>query len=475
MSLLPILSIEKPADSSVRLPERDPRSEKIARQMHEIQSWYPKVEIQEDSATALHGRFQALHPRYKEEVRAECIGEYQKAIEEYEIEAAALCFEDERSKEFAAEMCRRIRAVINAYIEVTQPNLTPFKKELRSLLILTEILGNRPEATGSVGFNPLSIKKVFEEGNIREKMALTYAFNKGPDGFFLINILKNNDPKMLEKINARLEANEEGFQLDIDFIDKDNARKTGIPNSNRVNGFRTMTGGEKGRPDRVLKERTKMGCKIQNIADISLREVRAGLGDYDITKEEFEAMKQGNNRELETRMLKWKSGMDWCTVNPRTDFAKETVHLGLPSTSIVCGPSGTTDALVLRASRYLGMEDLEGATKAAIAWMVPVQHHSLHEILQASSDSGLPYKGLPKDFDQGFGIHGFATKMKERLQKKGLEMPSHYLGIRHQLVTQNSVSSFAAEDSATRHENIAAGIEADVQRLERTSEALEEL
>jgi hypothetical protein len=405
------------------------KTKKVEQQIQEIRGWYSKKSASPTSIQSMTGR--ALYPvaslsESEKEVRRSCLSDYQEAIQEYEMAFAAESFIDPRANGFATEMCRRMLAVVEAYVRVTQPLLTSFERELRYNQILVEAFGLGPDYSGSVGDNPIAIKKALLHGNLREKMTLSYAFTRN---FFSLNVLKNSDKTMIDQINRQLRLHNKEFQLDRDLIKQDNAQEKGIPAKDLVFSFRNK---EKGRPDRDSREKTTHGNCVGNIVDLSLRELRVGLDDYRISKEEYEKLKKGENPKLARRTLKWRPGMDYSTVSPQSSFAKKASALGLPSTSLVCGPSGTTDSLIICASQYLGMRDLHGAVLAASGWMIPAQDHSLHEILVSAAEFGLPYKGLPEDYDRGFTIPGMAKKVEGQLSKKHISPPSHYLSKEYQ-------------------------------------------
>ena len=421
------------------------KTRKIEQQIQEIRGWYSTPALPPTNGPPTNGHLMAgrtLYPltplsKCENEIHDRCLSDYQKAVQEYEVAFAAESYADPRANAFAAEMCRRTLAVVEAYVRVTEPSLSPFERELRYTQILVEIFALGPDYTGSVGNNPLAIQNALLHGNLREKMTLIYEFTRS---FFSEKVLKKG---MVDQINSQLHLHKKGFQLDRNLIKRDKAEEIGIPAKDHVFSFRNK---ENGRPKRDPKEKTTHGSQVGNIVDLSFRELRVGLGDYDITKKEYEKLEKGENPILARRTLQWRPGMDYVTVNPQSRFAKKTSALGLPSSSLISGPSGTTDSLILCASQYLGMKDLHGAVLAASGWMVPAQDHSLHEILVSAAEFGLPYKGSAEDFDRGFTIPEMAKKVETRLATKRISTPSHYLSKEYQKDVRDQQDQIRVED-----------------------------
>lgn len=387
----------------------------------------------------LSEKLQGLSEAEQEKIFSECLKSYQQAFEQYEVCATVELFKDPEAMKFAEQLAQRLAKVVEAYNEInlnketapaTSERPLPLEvlRELKQAVIFGQVFGSTSKAAGSVGFNSLAIQKVLKEGNMRERLTLVYA----SAAFVVGEICKNK--QNIEKVNEKLEKMGAGFQLNTDAIEEDRSKmKPGERLTKAVDvveDFRKKRGRT---PKKVLPHQQVRGQRLSEIRDLSIREARAGVQDY-ISEESFEAMKAGKNEDLGERRVEWLSSAKIWSCDTNSDFAKEIRKLGLPSSSLIAGPSGTTD-YILHMAKYLGLGDqLDAGTKACIAWIAPEQEkfHSAHEVLIAAHPYGFPYAGTAKDFDTCFG-KDIGEKISQEMKKNGFKMPSYYLNEEHQL------------------------------------------
>jgi hypothetical protein len=373
----------------------------------------------------------------QEKIINECVKEFEKAYDAYEKAIGNILMEDPKAKDFAAQLSQRMAKTVEASQQIAEedkssnnphrPELNVILPELKEKLVYARFFGNTAYGSGSIGYNPLTIQRTIENGTLREQMTLSYCT---VFSFILNEILK--DKATIERINKKLKENNARFQFNTELIEKERKEigKLLLP-IERVSQFR-----ERGR---IAREKMRypepQGPKISEIKGLTLREARAGLEDY-VKEKDFQAMQKGEEKarkKLGERHLKWISGKSYWKVEEESAFAKDTKKLGLPSSSMIAGPSGTSDGF-LHMAKYVGLEDqkaLKEGTKALVGWMVPSEDHSLHEILLAASDYGFPYQGKPNELDHLFDEETM-QKVRYNLESRGEHMPTYYLSANHQ-------------------------------------------
>ncbi len=350
---------------------------------------------------------------------------------------AFILLKNPEAQQFASQLCQRIGKLIEAYRKIEeehrptqntrQPGLNSILCELKDKLAFARFFGNTAMGGGSIGYNPLTIQKVVKEGSLREQMTLAYCT---VFSFLLDEVLK--DEETIRKVNEKLKEMKVGFQLNVELIEKER-KEIGslICPIERVTKFRNIEKARLARPQPHIGEEPK-GLKLSEIPGLTLSEARAGLEEY-ISQEEFEAMQRGEikGKKLGERRIKWMSGSDYWKVGEESTFAKEVKSLGLGSSAMLAGPSGTSDGF-LHVAKYMGLENsLKQGVMALIGWMVPTRDHSMHEVLIAASDYILSYKGKPEDFDHLFD-ETIMEQVRSSLHAQGYQMPSYYLLENHQ-------------------------------------------
>lgn len=359
-----------------------------------------------------------------------CLAEYQKSVAAYEKASGEVAFANPKAKQFAQDLSNRLGAIVLAYNEICEeesPSSTSnplFTKEFMAAMRLSQLFGNDSTGSGSVGMSPLTIAKALKNGNLRERMTLSY---RTVFSFFAAQIL--DKPGMIDKINVKLKEQGAGFQIDKDQFEQDQAKGNGIISLNGqrtikqapvVDNFRNVEKKRVSLEQPTRREAT--GAVLSDIPGLSYREARVGTR-YDAFDETLED-------EFNTRKLEWIPGKAWVTVDPTSTFAKETEELG--SLPMLTGPSGTTDGFI-HAARYLGLGDqAEEAMLACVGWMVPVGDHTLHEVRSGAEFHGVPYSGLPSDFATFASSDPTVVKqINAKLQLQGLENPSYYFSPEH--------------------------------------------
>lgn len=373
-----------------------------------------------------------LSVEQKQEIVDECIESYQESVKVFETTIAELAAKHSDSKKFAEELVERVGKIAKAYQEILiedNKSLSPVIKELKIRLVSNFIFASEGTGTGSIGFNPIAIEKAMKNGSFREQMTLACScFWQALPKIF-------EKPEMIDKINAKLDAEDVAFQINTEALDE--KRKTAKKGENPTVSFFAQSkplalfrqsGG------RIRNERSKeLGSKFKDLKDLTIREARATLGTY-ISEKEFKAMKEGREEgvDLGEHRVQWVRGKDLYRVNEKTDFFKKAVALGgLP---IVTGPSGTTHEYML-AIKYLNMNGFEKSGILALTgWMVRAGDHSYHEIKEAATWHGVDYTPGPDSFENVYPDDpGFQKELNNSMQKQGKTLPGDCLKSEHQL------------------------------------------
>lgn len=375
-----------------------------------------------------------LSKKQKDKISSKCLKAYQTAVRLYEKCAAKLFHNDPGAKAFAKEMSTRLSKIVEAYAKIMEEDCPSFTRsslkrevmaELKQKIIFGKVFGSFSTSTGSVGFNPFVIKQVIEEGTLREQLTLCYS---SVFSFLIEDVLSNKT--IIEKVNQKLNERRAGFQLNVELIEKERSTiGRMLKPSGRVTLFKEKENGRIKKPSYSSDQHK--GAKLSEIPGLSLREARVTCEDFSITEEEFCAMQKGEpqGKALAERRVQWVSGHDLYLVDSNSEYAKTTLSLGLGPSSLIAGPSGTTDGF-LHAAQYLGLENwVQEGTKACIAWMVPAKDHSLHEILLSGSDYGVHYQGYPEDFERCFDFEA-TRQLRAHLTDK--QMPAYFFSHEYQ-------------------------------------------
>ena len=396
-----------------------------------------------EGSLALNATFElaeSLPSERKEEIFQGCLEDYRCSIRKYEDAVAKQAFSHPKTIAIARKVCDRLDAILKAYNEVKAgrgpPSVTIrnldagadlvacfsgeteeieldmtegfwpreidddtrympghqhslFSEEFKLRMLESQFFGSSG-GVGSIGFNPLAIRKAIEEGNLREYMTMIYtsAFT-----FFVNEVLA--DPDMIDKINERLT----GFKIDKELLEReeeegrgilDTSRGKMIHQTERVRRYREEEKGRMSSPE--VREMDNRSCfesrrSVRDFDGMTGRELIGATGEL-ITSD---------SDSLGALKVSWWSGSDCMRVRPGCAFDAHAKALGgLP---VLTGPSGTADGL-MHTCQYLGIgkrEDLEDFMFALVGWMVPGGDHTLHEIRAVAHDYGFKYDGLPGD------------------------------------------------------------------------------
>lgn len=403
---------EESSNFSAPMPKNNQTSEEKRSPLKNVTPSIPK-EKEASTFIQLDAQLRGLSSTQRSQIQGECLEGYAKSVLACEKIVSELAAQHSDSQHFSKEMCRRLFAVAKAYsvvMEEREPSHSNFLKELKSRTRPHSNFVNDHLHPGSVGYNPIAIENVVENGNLREQMTLVYS------GIWTLLPIIFENPEIVTEVNKKLEA--DGFQLNVDLINEDRSKLNYFPAALPVTHFR-KTGG---RIPNTNPPESKP--KVREISDLSLREARTTLQDF-IPKEKFE--------DAGERRVQWVRGKDLFKVNKDSDFYQHAVAVGqLP---IVTGPSGTADGL-LYGCKYLGMAgEVEQGLLAMTAWMVRVGDHSLHEIRTAGSFHGIPYEEGPRAFENIYSADPhFTENLRSALQRENLELPGYYLSPEYQTV-----------------------------------------
>ncbi len=89
--------------------------------------------------------------------------------------------------------------------------------------------------------------------------------------------------------------------------------------------------------------------------------------------------------------LKWAEGARVWKINENHEWVQTIRELSLP---IKAGPSGTTDRL-MQMRAILGVRQPVDMRAACLAYLLPINAHSMVEIMEAASSYGLPFERGP--------------------------------------------------------------------------------
>ncbi|MFK7927704.1 MAG: hypothetical protein AB8H79_05930 [Myxococcota bacterium] len=278
-------------------------------------------------------------------------------------------------------MMERIAAIVTAEWETTQQG-----KALDLEEQLGSLCGTRPDMKGVAGAVPKD--KVYAHmlggaGNVRTKMTALMNFgrpfqakleglNKSGKTKQFIETLKANDTGEVkantETLGARAkELGEGGGRLTPTPRDPA-ATKVAVQPSTRGE----FTGGASTQSGRTAE---KVGL-LEDEADFQ------GL-----TKDDSQI-----NGGWETKRVLWEEGARKWLINEENDWVASIRELSLP---LKAGPSGTTDRL-MQTRELLGVSTATDCRAACLAYLLPINAHSMVEIMEAANRFGAPYTAGPE-------------------------------------------------------------------------------
>ncbi len=274
-----------------------------------------------------------------------------------------------------------------------------------------------PEATlhfgnrGSLGSNPLSIINVLKKGELgyeaaefHSRMYFVYMSND------FANEIISLETRELTEINNYLQLNY-GWQIDNDVMNYLKQRRqdlSEIPPIFRYGDFADLnTQGIRTRNSReYIQEATKALPKTSS-DHLSAREKMAFFGDSTYS---------GNEQLTYDSGITKFSLLEAGTTEPAAQYIDICKKFGFKVISGISGTQDQTTSMLALVGMINSEEDLLVSRLSLLAFMVPNQDHSSHEILQPSQSYGLKYTISPL-------IHttvldeNFAKKVEDHLSK----------------------------------------------------------
>lgn len=244
--------------------------------------------------------------------------------------------------------------------------------------------GSSGDIAGSVGDDVATIKKVFQKGNLRERMTHIHNFMDHHFGNF-----KHDKPDELSKIAANPKAITELFS--------NLANRTG--ESDELYFGDAM---HKGAPIETslaqqgqIRERSgQVSTTSMTVGDVGFAK-EGGL----LSKREARLMYKDLNLkgpsgkdQIKDKQLAWSEGARVWKMKQSHEWVQTMQGLDLP---MMAGPSAHTNAF-MNIAKLFGIKDLASVRLAAIGQLLPINAHSLVEIMIAASGHGVPFTQGPE-------------------------------------------------------------------------------
>jgi hypothetical protein len=301
----------------------------------------------------------------------------------------------------------------------------------------SSIVEGEKSESGNIGLNPISLRKAFKEGNLREKMYLPYKTTWD----FTHPILK--DPVMVAKINQKLEESDAGWKVDNEMLKEITEKQNLFPYSpgivaakTREDGLRANLSPEE-REGLIRDRNLKVEDDASRRIPLSEREKRHATSELspDSTKMGEELKGKYNDRAKEK--IQWKPGSYWYRTQKNEELAKPHAYLTAAEkveAPSVAGISGTTDQ-ILTMGMFLGMSsfgEMEKGRLACLGWMLDATDHSMNEIMTASTGFGFEYIPSPTSYTQIYSQdEDFVSKLQDAQKSKDSNLPETFLSEEH--------------------------------------------
>jgi len=311
-------------------------------------------------------------------------------------------------------------------------------------------------AYGALGSNPTAYLNLLKHGEpnnreaeFRGKMYLIYKLNHFANAVML-------SEQKTEHINQWLKKNNKGWSIDNDLVAAMNARgPKNIPPVFRYGANASHTS--------LLRKNKTNAEMAQNLPNITVKEATlSNVGKYSLNKffrqklstrelmnqtGEWDVNKANTNKPLNfvsggalfkpatQTLFNVSENTDPSKVAGATQYLESAKRLGLPQ---IAGISGTLDqGIILAGLVGLGIDqnqdvreaELQAIKLAYLAFMLPANDHSVHEIMQSSKTFGLPYVAGPSYYqyifpaDQAF----IASELSNLQNLRGSKLPSAYV------------------------------------------------
>ena len=325
---------------------------------------------------------------------------------------------------------------------------------------------------GSVGASPLAILNVIRKTSQTDEIA---EFRTRMYFLYRSNTLANeimSSPKLLKEVNKRLI--DKGWQLEEDLI-KFIRKKTSLFSLFQKNNLLFIYGNQASHnyTGYIRKMRNKKLVDEQKIIDpnmtiaemeilskststkryrthLTAAETMHILGDHPkLEKRDEEIVNEYTDKpHADTSYLETPLDYAKKTTRPQWSPGKHFYELKYPVSSkyaqiakkekypLIAGISGTVDQSLTMCgiAGFYTKKDLEDLRLMYLAWMVPSEDHSVHEIMQSSKTFGLEYNPAPDISDQILPSEpNFPVKVAMHQNNKGYQMPSYYLSSEYAL------------------------------------------
>jgi hypothetical protein len=315
-------------------------------------------------------------------------------------------FDSDAAKDAGSAMAGAVMAILDDYMAHLQKagaTLGGFEAEIGNMIGMTT-----EGFAGAVGKSEKALREAASgAGNVREQLAIAtnFAWNFGKsfvakseqtdlDAF--IAGLEGDHPNLTKALNVAVETkngNLTGTLKSDGKSERDESRKLiGQQKDMRTTTLAVdskLAGTEQGQTVAGSKEAGINAATTPGatpIAPVSPREARQQLGKPEASDAEALA-------EIEGMRLKWNEGIRRFVLDENHPWIQAMRAQNIP---VAAGPSGTTKG-VMEARQLLGVSSALNARAAAIGYLLPINAHSLIEILigAASVDGPAP---VPMDF-----------------------------------------------------------------------------
>lgn len=298
-------------------------------------------------------------------------------------------------------------------------------EELEVTGVVQEGIANE---AGNVGMNPLAIRKVLKEGNLRERFYIHYKTLSG----FGNELFKDRDK--VERVNSKLK----GWQVDVQQL-KEMTNEQG-PYDYGV--YASKTKASRLREFRSLHQREQVAAE-QNLPiaedrrpiPLSYREKMMSTRELSPETTRLGSDLQKIYEDRAKEKTKWQSGKAWFTTPTSKENPNEyIVNREKLELEAIAGMSGVTDQCMTTAV-LIGLntrQDLEQLRLALLGWLIEAQDHSYHEIMMSSKTFGLDYHPSPDSYRDIYpGDADFAKKIERAQGLQGLPMPAECLQVEY--------------------------------------------
>lgn len=381
------------------------------------------------------------------QIEAQAFSKYAEAMQTLEESYADLVFKDTQINSFIMDVCDRLNTLVHIWAEVNYEkkcgkehlNRAGITLEENSLLSAIYLEGRQKEwmYSGQVGSNPLALRRVLTQGNLRERMVLIRYMADG----FVGKILENSS--LTEQINGKLRDKGIGWSLHHELIP--NPEDLTYPEEEgkiyHCGIYAQLTYQEKLHQKRSVDEIEQLKKTLNPTIKDALLDKRAPLSDREYRYWTRSAVINQNDMD---RKINWDTGAAsfkafFFSENPASRYLEVASKVKVP---LLVGVSGTTDK-ILTQIMFLGFttkEELYKGRLALLGHLINTKSHSSHEVLFSSKSFGLLYEPGPRGYETVFpmDLH-FTKRLQQKQRERGYELPDYYLSSAYVLQQLQSV------------------------------------